>query len=237
MRSNIFAASRRTILGHVGTTEEVQAFGGIRLRRDRTLQTPGHLFHRLRRLGEFPGQLDLVAGTEMQVQAQAQHRHQHGRQQRHRLAQARHPWRGDAFGVGEQFTGGFGAAGVHLRGIEHALFLLSLQLSHALLIQRHVQGGTILFKLGATTTQNGDQQKTQGHQKQQTCSEPEINHSWFLSNSWSRRSRSSAESEPGVSARCTRRRRTITAMITKPPSSRPAGPNQSSAVLAFRAGL
>ncbi|MNQ88409.1 hypothetical protein D3C85_1036690 [compost metagenome] len=170
---------RRAVLSHVGATEEVHAFSGIRLSGDRTLQALGHLFHRLGSLGEFAGQFDLVAGTEMQIQAQAQHRHQNGRQQRQGFAQTRHPRRFSAFGVRQQFTGGFGATGVHLRRIEHALFLLSLQLSHALLIQRDVQGGTILFALGATAAQHRDQQKTQGNQKQQTCSEPEINHSWF----------------------------------------------------------
>ncbi|MCY1424206.1 hypothetical protein D9M71_399430 [compost metagenome] len=170
---------RRAILRHVGTTEEVHAFGGIRLSGDHTLQALGHLLHRLGCLGEFAGQFDLVAGAVMHVQPQAQHRHQNGRQQRQGFTQSRHPRRFDAFGIGQQLTGGFGATGVHLRRIEHALFLLSLQLSHALLIKRDVQGGTILFTLGTTAAQNRDQQKTQGNQKQQTCSEPEINHSWF----------------------------------------------------------
>ena len=76
---------------------------------------------------------------------------------------------------------------VHLRRVEHAFSLLRLQLGHALLIQRNVQGSAIFFTLGATFTQNRDQQKTQGDQKQQPCGKPEINHSWFLSNSWSRR--------------------------------------------------
>ena len=127
------------------------------------------------------------------------------------------------FGVGEQFAGGFGAAGVHLLGVEHALFLLSLQLSHALLIKRHVQRGTILFKLGATAAQNGDQQKTQGHQEQQACSEPEINHSWFYPTVGRGARAPRQKACPGCQLRCTRRRRTITAMITKPPSSSAGG--------------
>ena len=74
-------------------------------------------------------------------------------------------WRRNAFGVGQQLASRFGPTAVHLRGIEHALLLLSLQLSHALLVQRDVQGSTILFELSATDTQNRDQQKTQGNQK------------------------------------------------------------------------
>jgi hypothetical protein len=62
----------------------------------------------------------------MQVQTQTQNGNQDRRQQRCRLAQTRDARRGNAFGVGEQLTGRFGAAGIHLRGVEHPLFLLSL---------------------------------------------------------------------------------------------------------------
>ncbi|MNF92684.1 hypothetical protein D3C84_753340 [compost metagenome] len=170
---------RGPVLGHVRTAKEIQALGVVRLRRHRPLQALGHFFHRLRRLGELTGQFDLVAGTEMQVQPQAQQRHQHGGEQRQGLAQARLARRLGALGVGQQLTGGFGAAGVQLRGVEHALLPLGLQLSDALLVQRHVERGTVLFALGTATTQHRNQQKTQGNQEQQTCGEPEINHSWF----------------------------------------------------------
>ncbi|MNI64613.1 hypothetical protein D3C73_1200710 [compost metagenome] len=130
-------------------------------------------------MGEFTGQFDLVAGTKMQIQPQAEQRHQDRRQQRQRFAQARNPGSVCTLGVGQQFTGGLGATAVHLRAVENTFFLLSLQLGHALLIQRDVEGSAIFFKLGTTATKNGNQQKTQGHQEQQTCGEPEINHSWF----------------------------------------------------------
>ena len=74
-------------LGHVGATEEVPALGGIRLGY-RALQARGHLFHGVRCLGEFAGQLDLVAGAPMQVQAERDQRHQQRRDQRDRPAGA-----------------------------------------------------------------------------------------------------------------------------------------------------
>ncbi len=55
-------------------------------------------------------------------------------------------------------------ATVHLLRRQHTFCLLSLQLSHALLVKRHVQRGSILFPLGAAITQYRDQQKTQGDQ-------------------------------------------------------------------------
>ncbi len=58
----------RTLLGHIGTPKEIQAFGGIRLSCHRPFEARSHLSHGLRCLGEFTGQFDLVAGAIMQVQ-------------------------------------------------------------------------------------------------------------------------------------------------------------------------
>ncbi len=140
------------ILGHVGATEEVQAFGGIRLGGGGAFQTLGHVLQGHWRLGEFAGQFHLVAGTKVQVQAQAQHRHQKRGQQRQRFTQTRFAGGFHTFGVGQQFAGGFGAAGVKLRGVEHAFGLLGLQFGHALLVERHIQCGAILLALGTAAT-------------------------------------------------------------------------------------
>ena len=148
---------RRTVLRHIGTAQKVQAFSRIRLCCSGTLKARDHFFKGLRRLGEFAGQFDLVAGTKMQVQAQAQYRHQHCRQQRNGLAQAGHTPRCHAFGVREQFAGRFGAAGFELFGGQHALFALGLQLGHPLLVQGNVQSGTVFFALGTAPAQNRDQ--------------------------------------------------------------------------------
>jgi len=168
-----------TVLGHVGTAEEVQPFRRIRLRSGGAFQTAGHVFHGHRRLGEFAGQLDLVAGAKVQVKAQAQHGDQNRSEHWQWLAQTRFAGLFHAFGVGQQFAGGFGTASVELCCIKHALALLHLQFGHAFLVERHVQRGAILFTLGTAAAQYGDQQETQGNQKQQAGCEPEINHqSW-----------------------------------------------------------
>ncbi|MNH15072.1 hypothetical protein D3C79_746790 [compost metagenome] len=169
-----------TLLGHVGTTEEVQAFGRVRLGLHRQLQAAGHFFHGLRRLGKLLGQLDLLAGTEMQVQAQAHQRHQYGGQQRQRLAQTAQALRFGVFGVGQQLAGSFIPALGQLRLIKHASRLLGSQLGNAFLVQGDVQCGAVFFQLRTTAAQHRDQQKAQGHQQQQACSKPEISHGSVL---------------------------------------------------------
>jgi len=159
-----FGSIGGTVLGHIGATEEVQTFCRIRLCSGGALQTAGHVGHGHRWLGKLSGQFNLVARAIMQVQRNAQHRHQKRRQKRQWFAQPRFKGFFHAFGVGQQLTGRFGAAGVELRDIQHAFVLLRLQLGDAFLVQRHVQRGAILFTLGTTATQHRDQQETQGNQ-------------------------------------------------------------------------
>ena len=142
---------------HIGSTQEVQTFGRVRLRGGSTLKARDHFFKGLRRLRELAGQLDLIAGAKVQVQAQAQDRHHYRRQQRNGLAQAGNPPRRHAFGVRQQFAGSFGAAGFELLGSQYAFFTLDLQFGHALLVQGDVQCSTVFFTLGAAPTQYRNQ--------------------------------------------------------------------------------
>ena len=55
-----------------------------------------------------------------------------------------------ALGVGQQFTGGFVAALGQLRCVQYPGSLLRSQFGDPLLIQGHVQGGTVFFLLATT---------------------------------------------------------------------------------------
>ncbi len=172
----------------------------------------------------------------MQVQAERDQRHQQRRDQRDRPAQARATLFAAALGVGEQFAGSLGAAILQLLGGQRAGGLLAGQLGDPLLIKRDVQGGTVFLGLGATATQQRNQQECQGRQQQQAGSEPEIDHLSFFSR-LARRACSSADRVVCTLAAVRRRRRTITPITSTPNSSKAPGPNQSSQVRSLTGGL
>ncbi|MNV74353.1 hypothetical protein D3C71_1675650 [compost metagenome] len=179
----------------------------------------------------------------MQVEAEAQQRHEHGGGQRQGLAQTECAAIVGAFGVGQQFTGRLGAAVLVVLGGQGAGGALGIQFIQALLVQGDVEGGTVFLGLGLAATQHGNQQEGQGDQQKQAGGEPEIDHGSFLSwfselSSASRRACSSAESITWPGLFSTRRRRTtMMPSTTRPPTSRPAGPYQSSRVRALTGGL
>ena len=228
---------RGTLLRHVGTPEEIPAFRVFRAALHALFQTLGHLRHAARRhLRQLAGLIHLFKTAPVQVQTQTEQRHHQCGGQRQPLPQT--ALRGlITLGIGQQLASRFRLAGGQLFIGQRAGCLLRLQLGHPLLIERHVQGCTILFGLSLTTTQQGNQQKGQRHQQQQAGGQPEIDHH-FLSSNWARRSRSSADSSV-VAALVTlrRRRQTITPRVSTPSPSNPAGPYQSSRVLLDRGGL
>ncbi len=93
----------------------------------------------------------------MQVQAQTQYRNHDCRQQGQRFTQAGNPRRGHAFGICQQFAGGFGAPGFKLLRAQDPFLKLLLQLGQAFLIQRNIERGTVFLTLGTAPAQYRNQ--------------------------------------------------------------------------------
>ncbi|MNE96335.1 hypothetical protein D3C80_1945210 [compost metagenome] len=68
-----------------------------------------------------------------------------------------------------------------MRGIEGTGVALGSQFVETLLIQGDVEGGAVFLRLGATATQQRNQQESQGNQQQKAGGEPEVDHLSWLS--------------------------------------------------------
>ena len=159
---------RRTLLSHIGATEEVPAFGRLGITFDSSFQARSHFLDGLRLISKSAGTLDIIDSTPMLIQAIPQQGHQQGKHQRNLKPQrALRRQRLCTFGIGQQLTGRLITASGKLLGIQRTCSVLSLQVLQALLIQGHVEGGTVFFSLELAPTQHGNQYKCQGCQQQQ----------------------------------------------------------------------